>query len=81
MVSPFIQPATKDKIKFLNGRKRAEMLSENVPKKVVTYGLATISQPNISVMLHCKLTDMSLNKHLQHRDVFLNSLFTRKIFK
>lgn len=33
VVSPFIQPKTKEKIKFLSGRRREQMLEENLPFK------------------------------------------------
>ena len=35
VVSPFIQPATKDKITFLKGQKRAEVLAESIPSQVL----------------------------------------------
>jgi hypothetical protein len=36
VVSPFIQPATKDKITFLSGRTRGAVLAENVSPQVVS---------------------------------------------
>ncbi len=34
VVSPFIQPTTKEKIKFLSGGRRAQMLDDNLPYRV-----------------------------------------------
>lgn len=51
VVSPFIQQATKEKIKFLSGRDRERMLQQNIPQDVSL--LLHESRLNAPILLNC----------------------------